>query len=76
MTSALYNVFYVARLNRAFTLIPRNESFFGISLIPSDPPCGCGPFTNADDIEGNIALVTVWLQSVEVVHIGTILYPS
>jgi hypothetical protein len=29
-------------------------------LVPTDPPCGCGPFKNADDIEGHIALVIIF----------------
>nr|CAD7412069.1 unnamed protein product [Timema poppensis] len=36
-----------------------NESFMGqgVPLVPVDPPCGCGWPHNADDLEGNIALV-------------------
>nr|CAD7452672.1 unnamed protein product [Timema tahoe] len=29
----------------------------GVPLVPVDPPCGCGWPHNADDLEGNIALV-------------------
>ncbi len=29
----------------------------GISLVPSDPECGCGSYFNAEEVEGKIALV-------------------
>ncbi len=35
----------------------QNHTYTGISLVPSDPPCGCGSFLNSDDVEGAVALV-------------------
>ncbi len=35
----------------------QNHSYLGISLVPSDPECGCGSYYNAEEVEGRIALV-------------------
>ena len=34
-----------------------NHSHTGMALVPSQPSCGCGHITNADMIEGHIALI-------------------
>lgn len=41
------------------SLALQNESFHavGVGLVPVDPPSGCGWPRNADNVEGNIALV-------------------
>lgn len=48
---------YTYKITPAAFSPPWNETHVGISLIPSDPSCGCGNFRNADEIEGHIALV-------------------
>ncbi len=35
----------------------QNSTHYGTGLVPSAPACGCATFTNADDVEGNVALI-------------------
>lgn len=48
---------YTYKLTPAAFTPSWNETHVGISLVPTDPPCGCGPFLNADEVEGHIALI-------------------
>ena len=35
----------------------QNETEYGIGLVPTVPPCGCGSLDNAEAVEGNVAFV-------------------
>ena len=48
---------YTYKINPADFAEPWNATHYGVGLVPSDPACGCGSFSNDDDVEGNIALI-------------------
>jgi len=48
---------YTYKLNPSDFSLPYNTSFREIGLVASDPPCGCGSLTNAEDVEGKIVLI-------------------
>jgi len=48
---------YTFKANPSIFSPPWNTTLNGAKLVPSDPECGCASFFNADDIEGNIALI-------------------
>jgi len=48
---------FTYKANPASFTPPWNDTFNGIKLVATDPPCGCGFVLNADEVEGQIALV-------------------
>ncbi len=52
-------IFTIYRFYKITIPLPplQNHTYTGISLVPSDPSCGCGSFLNSDDVEGAVALV-------------------
>lgn len=48
---------YTYKANPAGFTPPWNNTFNGIQLVATNPPCGCGFIHNAEEVEGHIALV-------------------
>jgi len=48
---------YTYKANPASFTPPWNTSLNGIKLVTTDPPCGCGYIHNAEEVEGQVALV-------------------
>jgi len=48
---------FTYKANPASFTPPWNETFNGIKLVATEPPCGCGFILNADEVEGQIALI-------------------
>jgi len=48
---------FTYKANPASFTPPWNNTFNGIKLVATNPPCGCGFILNADEVEGQIALI-------------------